>query len=276
MKWIDAIKKVLQDEGRSMHYEEIAEKIFEKGYREKVGVTPAATVVSIITTDINQNLKRSAFVRVGLGEYFFNNQTPNTTVVSPVHTAEDEIDEQQLIEQATATETFINKGLIKTFGMYWNRSSVLWKNNPLVLGVEQKGAIPVDFSTQIGIYLLHDNREVIYIGQAIDQTIAQRLYQHTSDRLGGRWNRFSWFGLKGVRQDGRLIDIESETKTSISELADTLEAILVEALEPRQNRKRGNSFSGLEFNQEKDPEISRQDMIVLLDSMKSQLTGPKL
>ncbi len=57
----------------------------------------------------------------------------------------------------------------------------------------------------------------------------------------------------------------------LPELTDTFEAILVEALEPRQNRKRGNSFSGLEFIQEKDPEISKQDMVSLLDSMKTQL-----
>lgn len=160
--------------------------------------------------------------------------------------------------------------------MFWDRSYILWKNNPSLLGAEQRGATVANFANQIGIYLLHDAREIIYIGQAVDQNIGQRLYQRTSDRLGGRWNRFSWFGFKGVRQDGSLTEKTQDVATSLSELGETIEAILVEAMEPRQNRKRGNSFYGLEFTQERDPEISKQDMFLLLDNMKAQLTKPLL
>ncbi|MGX5817176.1 HTH domain-containing protein [Chitinophaga lutea] len=270
MKWIDAIKKVLQEEERSLHYEEIAELILKKGYREKVGATPAATVVSIITSDINKNGPNSAFIRVGIGEYFLKQSTPQVTSSYISLTEEEEVEEQQEIE--LATDEFSEKGLIKTFGMFWSRTSVLWKNNPNLLGVEQRGAVPVNFAGQIGLYLLHDGREVIYIGQAVDQSISQRLYQHTSDRLGGRWDRFSWFGFKGVRLDGTLTEVNQNVAVQFNELIDTMEAILVEALEPRQNRKRGNSFYGLEFIQEKDPEINKQDMVSLLDSMKSKLT----
>ncbi|AWO00685.1 hypothetical protein DLD77_02725 [Chitinophaga alhagiae] len=268
MKWIDAIIKVLQEEGKSMHYEEIAQKILDKNFRTKVGATPAATVVSIITTDINQKKEESAFIRVGLGEYFLRHSTQ--VIISPeVVSAEEEIEEQKKIDEAV--KEFTDQGIIKTFGMYWSRDYILWKNNPTLYGAEQRGSTPVNFGSQIGIYLLHDGRDVIYIGQALEQSIAQRLYQHTSDRLGGRWNRFSWFGLRGVKQNGILTDIASQLTTSLSELTNTLEAILVEALEPRQNRKRGNMFYGLEFIQEKDPELSKRDMVSLLDDMKEQL-----
>lgn len=270
MKWIDAIKRVLQEEGQALHYEEIAEKILNNGYRDKAGATPAATVVSIITTDLNQNGDNSAFIRVGKGEYFLKQTVLHIPVDGVVLTPEEEIEEQKQIEQAA--DNFTETGLIKTFGMFWDRSSVMWRNNPDLFGAEQRNAASVNFANQIGIYLLHDAREVIYIGQAVDQTIAQRLYQHTSDRLGGRWNRFSWFGFRGVKQNGFLTEKPQDIKTSLSELADTIEAILVEAMEPRQNRKRGNSFYGLEFIQEKDPEISKKDMITLLETMKSQLT----
>jgi hypothetical protein len=37
-----------------------------------------------------------------------------------------------------------------------------------------------------------------------------------------------------------------------------LEAILIEALEPRQNRKRGDDLSAVEFIQRADPEIQKR------------------
>ena len=37
---------------------------------------------------------------------------------------------------------------------------------------------------------------------------------------------------------------------TIQHLGDIMEAILIETIEPRQNRKQGNSFSGLEYLQQ--------------------------
>jgi hypothetical protein len=273
MKWIDAIKKVLQEDGKALHYEEISQKIIERGYRDKVGATPAATVVSIITTDINTSGNTSAFIRVGLGEYYLKEDTPAVIIPQQQMTPAEELAEEQEIK--VAAQEIIEKGLIKSFGMFWSRDYIFWKNNPSMFGAEQNGATAVDFAGQVGIYMLHDGREVIYVGQAIEQPIIQRLYQHTSDRLGGRWNRFSWFGFRGVKQDGLLTDSKINYTTTIQELTDTFEAILVEGVEPRQNRKRGNSFYGIEYIQTKDPEISKQDMLTVLDTMKSQITKPK-
>jgi len=41
-------------------------------------------------------------------------------------------------------------------------------------------------------------------------------------------------------------------------LIPALEAILIEALEPRQNRKRGDDLSAVEYLQQEDPEIEKQ------------------
>jgi hypothetical protein len=273
MKWIDAIIKVLQDEGQALRYDEISQRIIENGYRESVGATPAATVSSIITTDIKKNGVESVFLRVGPGEYYIKENTPQLQVKKTRQSKQEEIDEEKEIQEASSE--IIEKGLIKAFGMFWSRDLIFWKNNPSMFGAEQNGAIPVDFASQIGIYMLHDLREIIYIGQAIDQSIVQRLYQHNSDRLGGRWNRFSWFGFKGVKPDGALTAYQNGYSTTVQELADTFEAILVEGMEPRQNRKRGNNFSGIEYIQIKDPEISKHDMIAILDSMKGQVLKGK-
>lgn len=45
-----------------------------------------------------------------------------------------------------------------------------------------------------------------------------------------------------------------------------LEAILIEALEPRQNRKRGDDLSAVEFIQHSDPEIQKEFVKKQIDS----------
>ncbi|MCZ2222513.1 MAG: hypothetical protein LC122_02670 [Chitinophagales bacterium] len=45
---------------------------------------------------------------------------------------------------------------------------------------------------------------------------------------------------------------------TIQNLGDILEAILIESIEPRQNRKQGNSFVGLEYLQQEAPEIKKK------------------
>jgi len=123
----------------------------------------------------------------------------------------------------------------------------------------------------IGIYLLHDSRETIYVGQATEQTLGQRLRNHITDRLSGRWDRFSWFGFYPVREDGSLDKEVKNEIISFQTLSDLLEAILIESIEPRQNRKQGNLFSGLEYLQTEDPEIKKRQKEQLLRELSEKL-----
>ncbi len=109
-----------------------------------------------------------------------------------------------------------------------------------------------NFADQIGVYLLHDRERVIYVGRAVD-TLFARLKAHTADRLGGRWDRFSWFGLRSVGHDGELCD--SVEPWSHDGVVETIEAVLIESLEPPLNRRRGDNFSGAEYIQAPDPQI---------------------
>lgn len=43
-------------------------------------------------------------------------------------------------------------------------------------------------------------------------------------------------------------------------------AILIEALEPRQNRKRGDDLSAVEYIQREDPEIQRKKVKASLEA----------
>ncbi len=252
--WKQAIIQVLKDSGSVMSRTEIAEEIVSKGYRKEVGATPANTVVSYISTSLKNEGERSPFVRVGKGEYALKETIAETT------TTEEK-------EQTDAEK----QGAINAFGMFWDRSLVLWKSNPSLLGQQQLGAMPVDMGEQVGIYLLYDGREIVYVGRSVERPIGQRLFEHTQDRLRGRWNRFSWFGLYEVSDKGKI----SNNKRNFSQNAfiQMLEAVLIESLEPPQNRKRGDEFSGIEFIQIEDPEIEKKRKLAILNQMQSNLLG---
>jgi len=258
LKWIEAIEKVLEEEKKPLHYTDIANLITEKGYREIPGATPANTVNVCLSGDIKENATNSKFVKVQMGTFTLKKYL-------------DQINDEEEIQEEEKSKK-IYKSIVQSFGISWNRNQVLWKNSPDLFGVQTLGATPVNFNKQIGVYLLHDVREIIYVGQAINQTISERLFQHTKNRLSGRWNRFSWFGLYSVAEDGKLNIINETNRTiSIENIGDALEAILIESIEPRQNRKTGNKFYALEYNQGEDLEIQKKKNQELLEDLKAKL-----
>lgn len=87
--------------------------------------------------------------------------------------------------------------------------------------------------------------------------MGQRLFEHRRDRPSGRWNRFSWFGVRGVRADGELTPIPT-IEIGLTSLIATMEALLIEGLEPPQNRRQGEGFNAVQFIQEPDPEVMRE------------------
>ena len=244
LKWKEAIVKILEQEKKALHYTEIAELIAERRYRKSLGATPQDTVSANLTTDININKEKSIFAKVDKGIYILRKFLD---------------DRSQLVAEETSQKTKTEKfRIINSFGIYWNRSLVHWKSTPDLFGIQQIGATEVNFKDQIGIYLLHDSRETIYIGQALEQPLGQRLKNHMSDRLSGRWDRFSWFGFYPVSENGKLDnDIKFENIT-VQHLGNILEAILIESIEPRQNRKQGNTFAGIEYLQKESPEIKKR------------------
>ena len=250
LKWREAIFKVFEEEKKALHYTEIAELIAEKGYRKSLGATPQDTVSANMTTDININREKSIFAKVDRGIYILRKFLDVSSQLLPEDTE---------IPNETIEKTIIEKQkTINAFGIYWNRNLIHWKTTPDLLGIQQIGASEVNFKDQRGIYLLYDSREIIYVGQAIEQTLGQRLKQHTSDRLSGRWDRFSWFGFYAVNDEGHLLDRKKFESLDIQVFADTLEAILIESIEPRQNRKQGNTLFGMEYLQKESPEIKRK------------------
>lgn len=270
MKWIDAIITVLQnsrtenDLYEPMHYVDITNAIIDGNLREKFGRTPQNTVNANITTHPN------IFSSLGLGLYGLTEEGQRYKVkekYQPSIEKQQYVDDEELEEIQEDSDPQINieiekenkSKIIKVFGMFWDRNKVNWTDGKMD-GQQNSKSDPIDFKDIRGIYLLYDGREVIYVGQALDSSIVKRLKDHTRDRLSGRWDRFSWFGLDGINPDGTIAKTEDMLNINIGDLINSLEGILIEGLEPRQNRKQGNKF-GDEYIQVIDYEIQKDQAL---------------
>lgn len=259
LTWRKAISKVLSSSTTPLHYNEITERIIAEGLRHSLGATPAATVNAQISASIKHDGDSSPYVRVSKGTFAMRDGSSKTLSTPPKltpHVSESEDSEEQY-------------DIVTSFGMYWRKEAVEWTSTPKLLGMQQIGATPVDFNKQLGIYLLYDGREVIYAGRTTDRPLGRRLYEHTFDRLSARWNRFSWFGLLPVSDKGEIGELP-ETYAA-AKLIPALEAILIEALEPRQNRKRGDDLAAVEYLQKVDPEIEKKKVKATLDAALNKL-----
>jgi hypothetical protein len=125
--------------------------------------------------------------------------------------------------------------LLRCFGTHWKRDGVVWASAPKILGKLVTEASPVDFHDQVGLYILYDRHDLIYVGRSDKKTpLGARLYEHTKDHLSGQWDRFSWFGFAAVYEAGQREAVPGEN--SLDAIIGTIEAIIVENFRPWQNR----------------------------------------
>ncbi len=138
--------------------------------------------------------------------------------------------------------------LIHNYGLYWQRELVFW-GRPRVAGhlmgidATQKKSEPVNFRDQVGIYVLYDDAfNLIYLGQAgrgKGHKLFDRLKSHRTDRLADRWSRFSWFGIRRVLDSYALSKEKLAANVPIPTVLDHVEAVLIETIEPPNNRQGG-------------------------------------
>lgn len=255
LNWQDAIVKVLHEAGKPLPYAEIAQAIIDGGLRKSVGATPASTVAAVVSMSLKNEGDASPFFKPERGVYGLRAVNPEAPNVEEHNEAEE--DSEQM-------------GLINAFGLFWRRGEVDWTARPPSLkGSQQPGSEEVDFGPQVGVYFLHDRDRVIYVGRVTEPRLGARLGEHTRDRLGGRWDRFSWFGVRKVTQEGRLSN--SPEDFTLENLISTMESLLIEALEPPQNRRQGDSFNTIEFLQGTDPKLARQRNKQLLDELAANI-----
>lgn len=261
--WREAIIRVLKESDGPLHYTDITEQILSRGYYQTDGATPASTVNAQVAASIKHDGEKSPFIRVAKGTFGLRQQEASGK--------SDQIATKVPANQPQSFPEDSCDSVIRCFGMYWQRDLVVWRNDSKLFGKQQLLAKAVDFSKQKGIYILYDHHTVVYVGRAIDRPLGKRLYEHTLDRLSGRWNRFSWFGLLDVTQEGNLRELSFSA--TLASMVATLEALLIEALEPPQNRKRGDDFSAIEYVQEVDPELKERQIQATLRAIEQKLRG---
>jgi len=247
MPWRRAILKVLSEAREPLHYSEIAQRILDNGLRQQGGATPAATVAATISMYMQNDV-----VRVDRGVYALAaNSSP-----SEVDSTEIAASEHQSTEASDSG--VVDTGFLNAFGMFWRREEVDWdQRGQVLLGAQLKAAQSINFADQVGVYILYSGDRVIYVGRITEPRLGPRLWDHTRDRLTGRWDRFSWFGVRAVAEDGELGSIPAGNFAA-EMLVATMEALLIEGLEPPQNRRRGDGFNATEFIQTTDPQVERR------------------
>jgi hypothetical protein len=75
--------------------------------------------------------------------------------------------------------------------------------------------------------------------------------------------------LLGVSDSGKLIEA-APAFTPAARVA-TFEAMLIETLEPPQNRRRGDDFTAVEYIQDVDPELREQELQSTLRNLEAKL-----
>jgi hypothetical protein len=243
--WLKAIQAVLERASQPLAATEIADAIADQNLIQDRTALPVARVAREISASIEKYRDRSPFVwqsptTFGLRSWGI----PPTWFDTGFEPAQSYL---RLQRELT--------GFINAFGMFWERNDVHWSVRPRLLGQQPGGTKSVDFCNQSGVYLLHDQQGIVYVGRASEGNLGDRLKAHTKDRHRGRWSRFSWFGVFPVQEIGVLENEPELSHLTVKDLCTAMEALLIESIEPRQNWKRGDRLSGIEFLQVRDPRL---------------------
>lgn len=140
------------------------------------------------------------------------------------------------------------KYLIHFYGELWNPDMIEWgRQGPggkgKLLGKFKRGKTTheVDFWEQRGVYALYLDFKLVYVGQVFDGPLGYRMRTHLTDRFGGRWDMFSWFGASTVR--ATKCQLPGQRQLRPRTVIDTMESVLIAVADPPLNRKR-NSIPG--------------------------------
>ena len=170
--------------------------------------------------------------------------------------------------------------IIQNFGLFWRRENVFWNydNRDTSLAAELLGreknakvADPnVDFKDQIGIYVLYQGFDLVYVGIAGEsekgsRRLLTRLKEHTNDDMSERWDRFSWFGLKATIRNGKLGADLKRVTTTYKDILKHVEAILISTTESPLNKQGGQWHKAKKYLQVRDERLPKTLEAMLLE-----------
>lgn len=156
--------------------------------------------------------------------------------------------------------------VIPCFGLHWKRDLVSWSTGQSLLGAVKDGDA-INFASQAGVYVLYQWPQVNYVGRAASGSLFQRLKRHDTDPGKGLWDRFSWFGLREVDDDGQL---QERGQLSIAEEITMMEALLISVLTPPHNNKGGDGM-GTQYFQVPDAMVEEREQRILARTLSQLL-----
>lgn len=158
---------------------------------------------------------------------------------------------------------------ILCLGARWQAEDVYWRTSSAqarLMGVPRSNlrGRPTNFAHQSGVYVLYSGPQPVYVGQA-NQTLFSRLKTHwLKDDLAGRWETFTWFGLRRGLQGGRLSVPDVDFHISTKQLLDHFEAAMIHAFEPPMNGQDGRFGAVvIRYRQVRDPRLGPDDRSLL-------------
>lgn len=156
---------------------------------------------------------------------------------------------------------------ILCLGARWRAEDIYWRSssdNAQLNGVPRKNltAPVVNFAHQSGLYILYSDHTPIYVGQT-NKTLFARLKDHfLKDDLAGRWDTFTWLGLRKVvgGKTPRLSKPGTKFSISTTQLLDHFEAAMIHAFEPPLNGQEGRFGEGVtRYKQVRDSRLGPTD-----------------
>lgn len=254
--WQEAIVAVLTAVDGPLKYDAITQLIEERGLRTLTGATPANTVNAYLNgmTKSGHQWYDSRVSKVGRGIYQLAAADDDVLAEEP------EIYDLDEEEQTENSNRIVG---VPAFGLYWEKDKVRW-NSGQILGRQTHNSSTVNFADQQGVYILHKDRSVAYVGRTTD-SLYGRLRVHSRDHKAVRWDKFSWFGFRDI--DGEKNEMKPmPAEIEPANLINILESVLIEALEPPVNGRRGD-YLGVQYEQVPDPTIATQQSRAFLQSL---------
>jgi hypothetical protein len=134
--------------------------------------------------------------------------------------------------------------LIRAYGENWDPDLVDWGRVGGERGSLQgefgplRNPVGCDVWDQVGIYVLLAEWKAVYVGKiTAGNQLGSRLRLHRRGDLAGRWDRFSWYGIRRVNKTGKLAATPKHRKVGPAEIVNTLEALSIVVAEPARNRR---------------------------------------
>ena len=243
-----AVRKVLTEAAEPLHYREISAIIAAEDLWRNMGATPDRSVAAALSI-MRKNGEPIAVPRRG----YYLMVTSSIETSSPASLFAEDEEEPVLAEDAEVS--------VAAYGLYWERDKVEWDvsgQKVELFGQQNQAATRVNFADQQGVYLLYQMQMVTYVGRTVAESngLFYRLKSHVRNpRRSGRWDRFSWFGVRSVSPEGELLSAPPSLSTDL--LITILEAVLIETFLPPFNDKSGDLMGEL-YEQVIDPEIAKQ------------------